>query len=156
MTTALSVVIASVALPQDAAPPLPGEAAAPAPTAVQGAPGTAPGGTPPAPDAGGGTGFLLMIVAFAVVLFVIVPLSERRARKKREALLNSVKKLDKVQTSGGIIGTVVELKPDTITLKVDESHNLRITFARTAIVQILDASSSSASTVSGESQPPSR
>ncbi|MBU3729643.1 MAG: preprotein translocase subunit YajC, partial [Phycisphaerales bacterium] len=125
------------------------------PTAVQGAPGAAPGAAPPA-DAGGGTGFLLMIVAFAVVLFVIVPLSERRARKKREALLNSVKKLDKVQTSGGIIGTVVELKPDTITLKVDESHNLRITFARSAIVQILDASSSSPSTVSGEGQAPSR
>ncbi len=155
MTFATPVAIASAAWLQDAAPPLPGEAAAPAPTAVQGAPGTAPGGAPPA-DAGGGTGFLLMIVAFAVVLFVIVPLSERRARKKREALLNSVKKLDKVQTSGGIIGTVVELKPDTITLKVDESHNLRITFARSAIVQILDSSSTSASTVSGESQPQSR
>jgi len=151
MTFAIPVAIASAAWPQDAAPPLPGEAAAPAPAAVQGAPGAAP----PA-DAGGGTGFLLMIVAFAVVLFVIVPLSERRSRKKREALLSSVKKLDKVQTSGGIIGTVVELKPDTITLKVDESHNLRITFARSAIVQILDTGSSSASTVSGESQPPSR
>lgn len=155
MTFATPVAIASAAWPQDAAPPLPGETPAPAPAAVQGAPGTAPGGAPPA-DAGGGTGFLLMIVAFAVVLFVIVPLSERRSRKKREALLNSVKKLDKVQTSGGIIGTVVELKPDTITLKVDESHNLRITFARSAIVQILDASSASASTVSGESAPQSR
>lgn len=92
-----------------------------------------------------------MIVAFAVVLFVVVPLSERRARKKREALLGSVKKLDRVQTSGGIIGTVVELKPDTVTLKVDESHNLRITFARSAIVQILDASPSAESTVSGDS-----
>ncbi len=155
MTFATHVAIASAAWPQDSAPPLPGEAAAPAPTAVQGAPGSAPGAAPPA-DAGGGTGFLLMIVAFAVVLFVIVPLSERRARKKRETLLNSVKKLDRVQTSGGIIGTVVELKPDTITLKVDESHNLRITFARSAIVQILDSSTSSASTVSGESQPQSR
>ena len=154
MTFEIPVVIASVASPQDAAPPLPGEAAAPAPTAVQGAPGAAPSGAPAA-DAGGGTGFLLMIVAFAVVLFVIVPLSERRARKKREALLNSVKKLDKVQTSGGIIGTVVELKPDTITLKVDESHNLRITFARSAIVQILDANLSP-STVSGDSQAQSR
>lgn len=155
MTFTIPVAIASAALLQDAAPPLPGETPAPAPTAVQGAPGAAPGAAP-APDAGGGTGFLLMIVAFAVVLFVIVPLSERRARKKRDALLNSVKKLDRVQTSGGIIGTVVELKPDTITLKVDESHNLRITFARSAIVQILDASPASASTVSGEGQPQSR
>jgi preprotein translocase subunit YajC len=155
MTFTIPVAIASAAWPQDAAPPLPGESAAPASTAVQGAPGAAPGAAPAA-DSGGGTGFLLMIVAFAVVLFVIVPLSERRSRKKREALLNSVKKLDKVQTSGGIIGTVVELKPDTITLKVDESHNLRITFARSAIVQILDQSSTSASTVSGESQAQAR
>lgn len=148
MTSMHSVALASAAWPQDSAPPLPGEAAKP--VATQGAPAPA-GGAAPAQDQGGGAGFLLMIVAFAVVLFVVVPLSERRARKKREALLGSVKKLDRVQTSGGIIGTVVELKPDTVTLKVDESHNLRITFARSAIVQILDASPSAESTVSGDS-----
>ena len=39
---------------------------------------------------------------------------------------------------GGVIGAVVEVKPDTVVLKVDESSNTRMTFSRDAIQQIID------------------
>jgi len=45
---------------------------------------------------------------------------------------------------GGIIGSVVELKPRTVVLKVDESSNTRITFSRDAIQQVLDQSADAA------------
>ncbi len=44
-----------------------------------------------------------------------------------------------MQTIGGVIGSVVEVKPDYVVLKVDESSNTRITFSRSAIQQILTA-----------------
>ena len=67
-------------------------------------------------------------------------MGQRRDRKKRQAMISAVKKHDRVQTAGGIIGSIVELKPDTVVLKVDEASNTRITFARSAIQQVLTTS----------------
>jgi len=48
-------------------------------------------------------------------------------------MVQSLKKNDKVRTIGGIIGTVVDIKEDEITLKVDESNNTKIKVASSAI-----------------------
>ena len=53
-------------------------------------------------------------------------------------MLGGIKKHDTVRTIGGVIGSVVEVKPETVVLKVDESSNIRMTFARDAIQQIID------------------
>ena len=84
--------------------------------------------------------FLPIILIMFVVMIFFTMMGSRRDRKKREALLSSISKHDKVQTVGGVIGSVVEIKPDTIVLKVDESANTRITFARSAIQQIITSS----------------
>lgn len=78
---------------------------------------------------------LLAVVFIAMIAFSF--LGQRRDRKKREAMIGAVKKHDKVQTVGGVIGSVIEVKPDTVILKVDESSNTRMTFARSAIQQVL-------------------
>jgi len=52
-------------------------------------------------------------------------------------MVQSLKKNDKVRTIGGIIGTVVDIKEDEITLKVDESNNTKIKVASSAIVKNL-------------------
>ncbi|HRP61841.1 MAG TPA: preprotein translocase subunit YajC [Phycisphaerales bacterium] len=82
-----------------------------------------------------------MIVFLMIgVMIIFSIMGTRRERKKREAMINSIKKHDKVQTIGGVIGSIVELKPDFVVLKVDESSNTRITFARSAIQQIIKSS----------------
>ena len=48
-------------------------------------------------------------------------------------MVQSLEKNDKVRTIGGIIGTVVDIKDDEITLKVDESSNTKIKIAPSAI-----------------------
>jgi preprotein translocase subunit YajC len=78
--------------------------------------------------------FLLMILAF--VFLIILP-ARRKERQQREMLFNALKKNDEVLTSGGIIGTVANIKDDEITLKIDESSNVRIRILRTAIIRIL-------------------
>jgi preprotein translocase subunit YajC len=55
-------------------------------------------------------------------------------------MVSAIKKHDRVQTIGGVIGSVVEIKPDYVVLKVDESSNTRITFARSAVQQVLTIS----------------
>ena len=48
-----------------------------------------------------------------------------------------LKKNDRVQTIGGIIGTVVSTKGDEVTLRVDESNNTKLTLVRKAIQHVL-------------------
>ena len=48
-----------------------------------------------------------------------------------------MKRGDRVQTVGGEIGTVVDLTESEMTLRVDETSNTRIRFARSAIQQVL-------------------
>ena len=119
-------------------PPLPG--AGNGTTAVPPA-GPAPtGGTPGGPAPSPGSNPMLLIILMVAGLLLFTMWSSRRDRKKREAIINAIKKHDRVQTVGGVIGSVVEVKPDYIVLKVDESSNTRITFARSAVQQVLSSS----------------
>lgn len=130
--------------PQDAGalPPPPGEG-----TPIDGT--AAPGGQPGTAnrDPMGSFFPLLLLVLAAMIIFTVF--GQRRDKKKRQALLDSVKKHDRVQTVGGVIGSIVELKPDTVVLKVDESSNIRITFARSAIQQVLTTGPEAESSAAG-------
>jgi preprotein translocase subunit YajC len=70
---------------------------------------------------------LLILMFF---MFFRAPQKQKQQRKKLE---QSLEKNDKVLTIGGIIGTIVDLKDDEITLKVDESNNTKIKVRRSAI-----------------------
>lgn len=120
--------------------------AATAATAVL--PPTAGGGTTSAPPAGpGGTAaaapspfggiFPFILFGFLGLLIMTTILGPRKEKKRREAMMSTLKRHDRVQTIGGVVGSIVELKQDSIVLKVDESSNTRITFARSAIQQVL-------------------
>jgi preprotein translocase subunit YajC len=92
---------------------------------------------------GGGAGPTLGPGIFTILLLVVglmlvsSLMGQKRERRKREAMISAIKKHDRVQTIGGVIGSVVEVKPDYVVLKVDESSNTRITFARSAVQQVL-------------------
>ena len=68
--------------------------------------------------------------------------SGRKQRKKRSAMLDTLQKRDTVLTRGGVFGTIVEIKPDRVILKVDESSNTRITVLRDSIEQVTAETSS--------------
>ncbi len=131
----------SFLLAQDGAVGPPGETtAAPGTATGQGAGTGTGGGSSPF----GGT-FMFVMLGMLVLMIVVSGLGPRRERKRRQAMLTAIKKHDKVQTVGGVIGAIVEIKPDLIVLKVDESSNTRITFARSSIQQVLNPSEEPAS-----------
>ena len=112
-------------------PSLPG---APAPAASAAATDAA-GAT--APSASGGSVFMIMMVVLLGAMILFSFINARREKKKRSDLLGNIKKHDKVLTVGGIVGTVVELKDDSLILKVDETSNTRITFTKRSISQVI-------------------
>ena len=60
---------------------------------------------------------------------------QKKQQKKRQVLLDSLKKGQKVLTIGGIHGEIVTLSEDTAVLRVAEK--VEMTFARSAIAQVL-------------------
>ncbi len=86
----------------------------------------------------GGSLFALMVpllVIFGVFyIFIIIP--QQRAEKKRQAMLASIKKGDKVITIGGIIGTVNKVDDKFVILKVSQETNIK--FDKSAIKGIIE------------------
>ena len=62
--------------------------------------------------------------------------NEQRQAKKRKEMMAGMSKNDRVLTRGGIIGVVMEVRDNEIILKVDESNNTRMHFARQAIQHV--------------------
>jgi preprotein translocase subunit YajC len=88
-----------------------------------------------APQAGSGPGSILIQMApiFLVlgIFFFLVIRPQQRERKRREEMLASIKKGDRIVTTGGLIGTVVGLGDQTLTLKIADS--VRVECLRSAV-----------------------
>jgi preprotein translocase subunit YajC len=76
--------------------------------------------------------FLPFILLF-LVMYMFLFRGPRKKQQQHKQMVQSLAKNDRIQTIGGIIGTVVDIKEDEITLKIDESNNTKIKILRSAI-----------------------
>jgi preprotein translocase subunit YajC len=81
--------------------------------------------------------FVVGLPLIIIVFYVIVLSGSRKQKKQRAVMLSNVKKNDRVMTIGGVLGTVTNIKENEITLKVDETNNVKITVIRAAIQKVL-------------------
>lgn len=95
----------------------------------------APGGG--AGAQGGSGGMIMMVVQLAIIFgifyFLLIRPQQKKA-KEHKAMLDNLKKGDKVLTTGGIYGTVFSLDQNTVVLIVSE--NVKIKVARGYIATI--------------------
>ena len=68
-----------------------------------------------------------------VLMYVILFRGPRKKQQEHKQMMQNLAKNDRVQTIGGILGTVVDIKDDEITLKIDESNNTKLKLVRSAI-----------------------
>ena len=80
----------------------------------------------------GGSSWLFLVLMFVVMYFLLFR-GPQKQKQQRKQLVQSLQKNDRVQTIGGIIGTIVDIKSDEITLKIDESNNTKIKITPSAI-----------------------
>ena len=81
---------------------------------------------------GGGQQFIF-IGLMLVMMYLILFRGPRKKQQQHKQMMQTLSKSDRVQTIGGIIGTVVDIKDDEVTLKIDESNNTKIKILRSAI-----------------------
>lgn len=79
-----------------------------------------------------------LMMVLIVVLWIFVIRSKRRDAKQKKDLLSNIKRGDRIQTIGGILGKVVDAEESKVLVKVDESSNTKIWFSRNAIHRVLE------------------
>ena len=85
----------------------------------------------------------MIILALGALFYFIIIRPESTKRKAQQALLDGVKKNDRVITVGGIHGTVASVNRDVdeVVIKVDESTGTKIRVSISSIVQVVTDSS---------------
>ncbi len=97
----------------------------------------------PAPAAGTQPSGLEMFVKQILPLFLLIGVfwwimarGRTKEQKRFEDMLSSLKRGDRVQTIGGMLGSVVDVRDNEVVLKVDESNNVKVRFHRSAIKEV--------------------
>ena len=98
----------------------------------------------PAPTTQGPPGLLqsplVPLMLGILVLWFFVFRAKNKQERSRTDMLAKLKPGERVQTIGGIIGTIHSVNQDNsvVTVKVDETNNVKIKFSRNAIHRVLD------------------
>ncbi|MGH7468492.1 MAG: preprotein translocase subunit YajC [Longimicrobiales bacterium] len=77
---------------------------------------------------------LVMIGMFIAIFWFLLIRPQRKMRQQHAQLISGIKKGDEVMTEGGIIGNVVHLAEDRLTIRTAE--NTRIVVARAKIARV--------------------
>lgn len=86
--------------------------------------------------------FLIQFAAIIGIFWFLLIRPQRKMAQKHREVLAALKRGDEVMTEGGIIGSVVHLAEDRITLKTAE--NTRLVVARQKIARVLSTEEPSA------------
>ena len=87
--------------------------------------------------------FLPLVLIFGIFYFLLI----RPARKRQKAvqqMLEELKSGDRIVTSGGLLGTVVEV--DRTTVQVRIADNVKVKVTKSAVVGLQDAGGAPPST----------
>ncbi len=79
----------------------------------------------PADQGGGGAfGTVIMLVAFVGIFYFLLIRPQRQQQKRHQEMVKGLKRGDDVATVGGIVGKIVHMKDDRITIKTAEETRL--------------------------------
>ena len=80
-------------------------------------------------------GFLPILLIFAIFYFLLF-LPMQRQKKQTQKMLRELQNGQLVLTSGGIVGTIVAIEEDMLTLRV-KPDNIKLQVARSAISSLV-------------------
>ncbi len=78
---------------------------------------------------------VLYIVGLFAILYFLMIRPQQQRQKKHQEMVRNIKPDERVVTIGGIYGTIVKIKENSVIIKV--ADNVRIEFLKTAISQVI-------------------
>jgi len=88
-----------------------------------------------APPGGGSLGLVMILAVFAIFYFLLIMPVQRR-QKRTQKMLRELKTGDRVITSGGLRGTIVSIKDDTLLLRLAPDQ-VKLEFVRSAVAHVI-------------------
>jgi len=79
---------------------------------------------------------VLPILAVVAIWYFVVIAPASKQRRQTQQMLSSLKKGDRVLTSGGIYGTVQSVEPDSVQLRIAE--NVKVKVARSSVASVVN------------------
>ncbi len=86
----------------------------------------------------GSLGSLPLLLLFMVGMYFLLVRPNQQKQKKWQEMLNQLKSGDQVTTNGGLRGTVIALRDDTVILRV-QPDNTKLEFVKSAIAAVTTA-----------------
>lgn len=84
-------------------------------------------------DGGGGLTVILVQVALIFLIFYwLLIRPQKKEQERHQEMIHGLQKGDEIITSGGIVGTIVHLTEDRLTIRSDEKTRLVIDRSRVA------------------------
>jgi preprotein translocase subunit YajC len=86
--------------------------------------------------------FLITMGLMFVIFYFVLIRPQSKARKEQEELINSAKTGDNVVTTGGILGTIANIKDKSIVIKV--ADNVKIEVLKSHVTAVTKSSETKA------------
>ena len=88
-----------------------------------------------APGAGSGLSMIVMMGLFFVIFYFLLLRPQQKKQKEHQAMLSKIAAGDEVVTAGGILGRVIEVGDNFITLEI--ADNVRIKVQRFQVTSLV-------------------
>ncbi len=88
---------------------------------------------------GGGDSWIWMMLIPVMIFWIIMMIMPKKDQAKSKEMLENLKKNDRVLTTAGIKGTIVNVDKSSpfVTVRIDESTNAKMQILRTAIARVM-------------------
>ena len=90
-----------------------------------------------ASDPMGGLGQFIPILLIVVVFYFFLIRPQSKRAKERKAMIDAVRRGDRIVTHGGLIGVIAKAQPESRELEVDIADNVRVKITREGIADVL-------------------
>ena len=87
-------------------------------------------------SASGGLINLLPMLGIFVIFYFFLIRPQMKKQKEQQAMISSLKKGDKVVAAGGIIGKIVKIEDDIMTIEIDNDTKIQV--LRSSVVDLMN------------------
>ena len=83
----------------------------------------------------GSGSYIIMLVGLVAVFYFLMYRPQKKQEKEKQAMMNNLEVGDEITTIGGIIGEIVSIKEETVTIETGKERN-KIRILRSAIKNV--------------------
>jgi preprotein translocase subunit YajC len=87
---------------------------------------------------GGGLGMLLPIILIFVIMYFLMIRPQQKKHREHQQMIQSLRKGDKVITSGGLYATVLNIKEKENVVVVKIAENVKVEIQRSSIAGVIE------------------